>query len=125
MTYTAEEKKQIEDVLAAFSRYIREHDYFDIVYSEKIGYLKITIEEDEEEGSYIRLGSLDALLCALYHEICNDVREECGTLWRQDASLRPEELDMVRQRIEQLLEHMTGGKDDCLDYLDQFLDELE
>jgi len=42
MNYTAEERQRIELTLATFAPYIESSPYYDIVYSEAAGYLKIT-----------------------------------------------------------------------------------
>lgn len=125
MICTAKQKQQIDDVLAAFEKCIQEHHHFDIVYSQKVGYLKITLDEDAEEGCYTCLTNLEDLLNTLYNELYNDVQEECGAFHRIDASLRPEELELFHQRVEALLDNLTDHKDVCLDCLDRFLEFME
>lgn len=43
-----ETKRQLDSILTAFSKYIQEQNNFDIVYSEKAGYLWILAQRPEE-----------------------------------------------------------------------------
>ena len=44
MIYTTEQKKKLDAILKAFENYIDGQDYFDIVYSKKIGYTWIVVD---------------------------------------------------------------------------------
>jgi len=46
MIFTPEEKQEIDAVLKGFRSYIEEHPDFDIVYSPKIGYLKLDVAKE-------------------------------------------------------------------------------
>ena len=48
LKYTPEEKQKMDLLFSAFGEYIRTHTYFDIVYSEKLGYLRIVPDEKED-----------------------------------------------------------------------------
>ena len=43
VTYSAEEKKQLDRILSVFREYIRAHWFFDIIYSEKVGFIRIKV----------------------------------------------------------------------------------
>ena len=45
MIYTTEQKKELDAILKAFENYIDGQNYFDIVYSKKIGYVWIVADE--------------------------------------------------------------------------------
>ena len=45
MIYTEEVQKELDNILKAFKNYIDEQNYFDIVYSKKIGYVWIVAED--------------------------------------------------------------------------------
>ena len=51
MIYTDDVKKELDAILKAFENYIDGQDYFDIVYSKKIGYVWIVADEPGAAGS--------------------------------------------------------------------------
>ena len=53
MIYTTTEKRKLDNILKAFSGFIREQNYFDIVYSEKMGYVKLLVKLRSEPPSII------------------------------------------------------------------------
>lgn len=72
MTYTIEEKRVLDNILKAFGDYIRGQDFFDIVYSEKIGYVRILVHNLEDEAVEL-LDTPERLLDSLFNDIVNDV----------------------------------------------------
>ena len=65
-------KDKLDAILKAFDDYIREHDFFDIVYSEKIGYVKLQVPHPDNEVPAV-MDTPETLLDALFNEIINDV----------------------------------------------------
>ena len=65
-------KDKLDTILKAFDDYIREHDFFDIVYSEKIGYVKLQVPHPDNEVPAV-MNTPETLLDALFNEIINDV----------------------------------------------------
>ena len=51
MIYTDDVKKELDAILKAFENYIDGQDYFDIVYSKKIGYVWIVADEPGAAGA--------------------------------------------------------------------------
>lgn len=51
MIYTTEQKKELDAILKAFENYIDGQNYFDIVYSKKIGYVWIVADEPGAAGA--------------------------------------------------------------------------
>ena len=51
MIYTTEQKKKLDAILKAFENYIDDQNYFDIVYSKKIGYVWIVVDEPGAAGA--------------------------------------------------------------------------
>ena len=45
MIYTEKVRKELDAILKAFENYIDGQNYFDIVYSKKIGYVWIVVDE--------------------------------------------------------------------------------
>lgn len=79
--YTKKQNKKIEKVLKVFADYIRSTDYFDVVWSEKLGYVLLDgISKDSDDlcltPKVLRDG---AVLCdkAIYNIAC-DVMESQG-----------------------------------------------
>lgn len=64
-------EKKIYVVYKMFLPYIEEHPYFDIVYSKKIGFVKLWISESRDEVT--RIETWEKLLESLCQEIVLDV----------------------------------------------------
>lgn len=72
MTYSPEEKKRIEVLIAAFSEYIRNSKSLDIVYSEKFGFLVVYSERRNGDGTFVAIQDYDYLLNYLCREVAID-----------------------------------------------------
>ena len=123
MFYSAEEKSRMDYLFATFGDYIRGNKTFDIVYSEKLGYLSIDIHkgEIEEVG---QLEDFDALLEEMFFEISNDVRSLKMIGYHDDIDLFPEEIVEVRRRAVPILNTMTQDREYCLAALDYYLEHV-
>lgn len=51
MIYTPAEKEKLDKVFAAFQGYIQQHTCFDILYSDKIGYIQLLTEYPRTAGN--------------------------------------------------------------------------
>ena len=123
MIYTAEEKKRIDNIMAAFREYIREHKEFDIVYSNKVGYFRVWVKNMTYEAPK-PLNSVDALFEELLFQIIGDVWELKLVGYHDDIELYPEEIVEVRRRIEPILNSMTQDREYCLAKLDYYLEHV-
>ena len=72
MIYTDDVKKELDAILKAFENYIDGQNYFDIVYSKKIGYVWIVADEPGAAGAE-QLDTPEAMLDNLFNDIINDV----------------------------------------------------
>ena len=71
MVYTETEKRKFDNILKAFSGFIREQDYFDIVYSEKMGYVQLLVKLTSEPPEII--ATAEELLDLLCYEVISEV----------------------------------------------------
>ena len=123
MIYTAEEKKRIDGLKETFSDYIRSNKDFEIVYSEKFGYLSMYIYKGVPEGFKL-LESFDAFLEEMFHNISSDVRALNMVGYHDDIDLFPEEIVVTRQRAEKILNTMSQDREYCLERLDYYLEHV-
>ena len=72
MIYTDEVRKKLDAILKAFGEYIDGQNYFDIVYSKKIGYVWILAECPGDAGAVL-LDTPEKMLDQLFNEVINDV----------------------------------------------------
>lgn len=121
MIYSAKEKQRMDNILKAFDNYIANHTFFDIVYSDKIGYFRIQVVNPDEEGLVV-IHSVDKLLDVLFNEIINDILYSEGGEERDTAEMSEEERDEARRRGTKLLEPLSEDADYCLDFLDTYLE---
>ena len=124
MIYTTEEKQKLDNILTAFHSYIEEHPVFDILYSKKIGYIRVQVDNPDDEGVTV-IRSVDTLLDVLYNEIIDDIIFD-GERERQSISpeLTDDEMEEVRQRIMEMIQAVRPAEDTeyCADFLDEYLE---
>ncbi len=125
MIYTEEVQKELDNILKAFRNYIDEQNYFDIVYSKKIGYVWIVVDDPGAAGAE-QLDTPEALLDNLFNDIINDVvaPRESAHLNEAHALTESEEAE-CRRRITAILEQIEGGADEYLDYLDEYIKDYQ
>ncbi len=124
MIYTTEQKRKLDDILKAFGDYIDGQNYFDIVYSKKVGYVWIVIDPPGE-GS-VPLDTLESMLDNLFNDIINDVvapRE--STSLTETLTLTEREETECRRRITAILEQIEGGGAEYLEYLDEYIRDYQ
>ena len=125
MVYTAEEKSRMDYLLATFGDYIRGNKEFDIVYSEKLGYLSLVINTKHgiiEDVSPMK--DFDALIKEMFFQISNDVLALKMVGYHDDIELFPEEIVEVHRRVEHILNTMTQDREYCLAKLDYYLEHV-
>lgn len=125
MIYTEDVRKELDAILKAFESYIDGQNYFDIVYSKKIGYVWIVVDEPRAAGAEL-LDTPEAMLDNLFNDIINDVvaPRESTSLTEAHALTESEEAE-CRRRIAAILRTIEGGADEYLDYLDGYLKDYQ
>lgn len=125
MIYTEDVQKKLDAILKAFADYIDGQDYFDIVYSKKIGYVWIVVDEPGAAGAEL-LDTPEAMLNNLFNDVINDVvaPRESTSLTEGHALTENEEAE-CRRRIAAILRTIEGGADEYLDYLDSYLKDYQ
>lgn len=125
MIYTDDVRKELDVILKAFENYIDGQNYFDIVYSKKIGYVWIVVDEPGAAGAE-QLDTPEALLDNLFNDIINDVvapRE--STHLNETHALTENEVAECRRRITAILEKIEGDKAEYLEYLDEYIEDYQ
>ena len=125
MIYTEDVRKKLDAILKAFECYIDGQNYFDIVYSKKIGYGWIVVDEPGAAGAEL-LDTPEAMLDNLFNDIINDVvaPRESTSLTEAHALTESEEAE-CRRRIAAILRTIEGGADEYLNYLDSYLKDYQ
>ena len=125
MIYTEGVRKKLDAILKAFECYIDGQNYFDIVYSKKIGYVWIVVDEPGAAGAEL-LDTPEAMLDNLFNDIINDVvaPRESTSLTEAHALTESEEAE-CRRRIAAILRTIEGGADEYLNYLDSYLKDYQ
>lgn len=123
MIYTTEVKQKLDNILTAFHSYIEEHPVFDILYSKKLGYIRVQVDNPDDEGVTV-IRSVDKLLDVLYNEIIDDiVFDEERERQSSSPELTEDETEEVRQRIMEMIQAVRpeAVAEDCADFLDEYL----
>lgn len=90
MFYTPEQRADIESVKSLFDAFIRESDHFDLLLSNKIGYLFMKLDlarRDVPEGPTV-IESGEELAEAVFDEIILDVMDAHNAQDLDDVSIR-------------------------------------
>lgn len=125
MIYTEAIKKELDTILKAFEGYIQNQNYFDILYSKKVGYLWIVVDPPSGAGAE-QLDTPEAMLNHLFNDIINDViaPRESTSLTEAHALTESEETE-CRRRIAAILKTIDGGGAEYLEYLDEYIEDYQ
>ena len=125
MIYTEKVRKELDAILKAFENYIDGQNYFDIVYSKKIGYVWIVVDEPGAAGAE-QLDTPEAMLDNLFNDIINDVVTPRSTTHLDEGrTLTESEEAECRRRITAILEQIEGGGAEYLEYLDEYIKDYQ
>ena len=126
MIYTEDVKKKLDNILKAFENYIDGQDYFDIVYSKKIGYAWIVVDPPGGAGA-VQLDTPEKMLDVLFNEVINDViNSPENTTHIPDARTLTEwEEAESRRQLTAILEAVEDGGAEYLNYLDAYIKDYQ
>lgn len=126
--YTAEEKKRIEEVLGAFNEYISGNEYFEILSSRLLGYIWVqAIKTDDgqyKDGHYYIIHTAEDLYYKLFCEIHTDVILELREKDSDKDRFDPEDIELLRHRVEAYIDNMSDSKESYLSYLEQSIKDV-
>ena len=125
MIYDESTKKELDAILKAFENYIDGQNYFDIVYSKKIGYVWIVVDEPGAAGAE-QLDTPEAMLDDLFNDIINDVvAPRSTTHLNETRTMTESEEAECRRSIAAILETIEGGGAEYLEYLDEYIQDYQ
>ena len=101
MIYTIEAKQEMDRIIGVFADYIQKQSYFDILYSEKVGYIRVLAERPEAEAPMV-MDTPDLLLETLIGDVADDVIYEKLPVPLPEDEDVPEEIkaEIYRQIME-------------------------
>lgn len=106
--YTTEQNKEIEKVMAVFHDYIQNTKYFDVLWSDKLGYLYLNGISDDRDNVCMApmvLRDGESLCDEIIYHIANDVLERKGKF--DDLYLCTEgEKDEIREVLLPYMKHL-------------------
>ena len=122
MIYTEETRKKLESILKAFEKYIDGQDYFDILYSKKVGYLWVVVNPPGGAGAE-QLDTPKRMLDVIFNEVINDVinSPENRSHIPEARTLTGWEEAESRRQLTAILEQIEGGGAEYLEYLDEYI----
>ena len=126
MIYTEETRKKLESILKAFEKYIDSQDYFDILYSKKVGYLWVVVNPPGGAGAE-QLDTPKRMLDVIFNEVINDVinSPENRSHIPEARTLTGWEEAESRRQLTAILEQIESRTDEYLEYLDEFLQDYQ
>ena len=125
MIYT-EVRKELDNIFKAFEKYIDGQDYFDILYSKKVGYLWIVVDPPGGAGAK-QLDTPKDMLDVLFNEVINDVinSPENKSHILDALTLTEWEEAESRRQLTAILEQIEGSRAEYLEYLDQYIQDYQ
>lgn len=123
--YTEAEKHRIDIVLKAFAEFIKGQNYFDIMYSEKVGYVQILVDLCETEPVSV-IKSAEEMIDTLFYEVISEVI--CARNQRLDwdaPRLSEYEEAESRRRVTAIVERMEEEQEYWMTYIEQYLKDYQ
>lgn len=120
MIYTTTEKRKLDNILKAFSGFIREQNYFDIVYSEKMGYVKLLVKLRSEPPSIIATAE-EMMEDFCYEVISEAVFSPSNPSHRLTAEAEAES----RSRLTAIITQMDEDREYYLNYAAQYVQKYQ
>ena len=126
MVYTNEMKKKLDAILKAFENYIDGQNYFDIIYSQKAGYLYFVVDTPDEAGPR-QLNTPEDMLDVLFNEVINDVIYSPGNQSHNPDSRTLSEWEEAesRRRLTAILKTIKDEGDRYLNRLDRYIKDYQ
>ena len=122
--YTEEEKHRIDNILKAFADFIRGQDYFDIVYSEKLGYVQLLTGPEETEPVTV-LPTAEDVIETLFYEVTTEVIYDPDNRRPDHDALSEEEETESRRRLTQIVNRMEEDRDHWIAYMDAYFKDYQ
>ena len=124
--YTEEEKHRIDNILKAFADFIREQNYFDIVYSEKLGYVQLLTGPEETEPVTV-LPTAEDVIETLFYEVTTEVVYDPNNRRPDPDALKlsEEEETESRYRLTEILDGMEEDRDHWIAYMDAYFKDYQ
>lgn len=97
MIYTAKEKAEIKRIRKVFAEHIRQSPYFDLLWSDKVGYVWLTISLNP---FYVDTGMSVESAAHLCHDLLDDIAGDVLEMTQNDHSLEdadPLELQEIKR----------------------------
>lgn len=124
--YTEAEKRRIDNILKAFADFIREQDYFDILYSEKLGYVQLYTKQNETEPVTV-LKTAKEVADTLFYEVTSEVVYDPNNqrLEHDTLKLSAYEEAESRRRLMEIIGAMEEDRDHWTAYIDTYLRDYQ
>jgi len=122
--YTEEEKHRIDNILKAFADFIREQNYFDIVYSEKLGYVQLFTGPEETEPATV-LRSAEDVIETLFYEVTTEAVYDPNNQRPDHDALSEEEETESRRRLTEIVDRMEEDRDHWIAYMDAYFKDYQ
>lgn len=124
--YTEAEKHRIDNILKAFADFIREQDYFDILYSEKLGYVQLYTKQNETEPVTV-LKTAKEVADTLFYEVTSEVVYDPNNQRPEHDTLKLSAYEEAesRRRLMEIVGAMEEDRDHWTAYIDTYLRDYQ
>ena len=121
MEQMKQDSQVLDAIYAAFQPYIAQQDFFDILYSEKAGYLYFLTDPKEAAGITF-LDTPEKMLSVLANEVINDIVFSHPAVDQRGNALTAEEREACTGRLSAILDTMDGDTGPYRRFLQGYLD---
>ena len=120
MIYTLEEKARMDRLIAAFADSIAASEEFELLYSDKVGFLSMYVHNGSAEGIK-EIKNFDDLLIFLFRQISGEVKALKLADGHYNVNLLPVEVEETRRRAVAILNTLEEDREYCLKRLEEYL----
>ena len=111
MIYTQEEKEKMDALLRAFQTYIHQQEHYDVLYSEKAGYLRVIVGKNCDEIYFPITGFAD-MMRMFTDDFLSDEENRAGHYLKRNY-------DYVRSLLAPRLDTLGSHRDEALDIMEK------
>jgi len=119
MVYTPEEKQRMDGLMKVFGDYLAASESVDVVYSEKVGYVRLIIA-DHADSFFFKIYGFDDMLEMFFSDaLYDEVRE----VYYKDMTNRDMDYDGIYNRLKVYVDAMGEEREHALKKLDEFIEK--
>lgn len=119
MVYTQKEKERMDRLLEIYRRFLAQSEDVDVVYSEKVGYVRLIVDECADPF-FFRIEDFEHMLSDFVMDV---VYEEVKKAYEQDDDLTNQTMnyELPRKRMQDYVKDLDGDRECALSLIEKYI----